>query len=69
MKPQEFRDIRNSLELSAQGMADALRIKSGRSIRYYESGQRTIAGRTELLMLIYKDYPLLVGDYKEKTNG
>jgi len=65
MKPTEFRTIRTRLGLSAQGMAGALGIKSGRAIRYYEKGDRPISGPIGKLMVIYNEYPLLIEDMKD----
>lgn len=42
MTPEEFRNIRETLELSSQKMAEFLGLKSGRMIRYYEAGQKPI---------------------------
>ncbi len=44
MTPQEFKDARHALGLSAEGMAQALMVSSGRTIRRWESGQRDIPG-------------------------
>lgn len=42
MTPVEFRTIRISLRLSQQKMAEYLGIKSGRTVRAWEAGERTI---------------------------
>jgi len=44
MTPQEFKEARQTLGLSAKGMAKALMVSSGRTIRRWESGQRDIPG-------------------------
>lgn len=55
MTPQEFRQIRIALKLSAQGMADYLGLKSGRMIRYYEAGAKIIPPRVIKLLKNIKD--------------
>jgi len=42
MTPQEFKQIRINLKLSQQSMAEYLGIKSGRTIRAWESGERLV---------------------------
>jgi hypothetical protein len=42
--PDLFRRCRHALGLSAQGMASALRIADGRSVRRWEAGDRDIPG-------------------------
>jgi len=66
MNNTEFKQIRHGLKLSAQGMADALGIKSGRAIRLYEKGDRNISGPIARLMLIYEEYPLLIEDMNDE---
>jgi DNA-binding transcriptional regulator YiaG len=50
MTPAEFREIRHALGLSAEGMARVLRVSSGRTVRWWESGGRPITGPVELAM-------------------
>jgi DNA-binding transcriptional regulator YiaG len=42
MTPKEFKSARHALGLSAQGLANALGVKSGRTIRRWEAGQNDI---------------------------
>jgi len=50
MTPAEFKSIRNSLGLSQARLAKALRLKDGRTIRRYESGETEISGPVSLIM-------------------
>lgn len=50
MTPKQFKSARKKLGLSQKGMAELLRLKSSRSIRYYESGERDISGPIEFLV-------------------
>lgn len=50
MTAEEFRKIRIALGLSTQGMAKFLGLKSGRMIRYYESGKKPIPQWVEKLL-------------------
>ena len=59
MTPEQFKSIRHALGLSAQGMANALGLTSGRAVRYYESGGRPIIGPVLRLMQIYNKHPKL----------
>ena len=55
MTPAEFRAIRHDLGLSAQAMARALGVKSGRTIRHWEAGTNNISGPARTLMLLLKN--------------
>lgn len=44
MTPAEFKAARKALGLSANAMAEALKVSDGRTIRRWESGQRDIPG-------------------------
>jgi len=44
MTPQELKGARRELGLSAEGMARALKIASGRTVRRWEAGSRGIPG-------------------------
>lgn len=50
MTPAHFKAARKKLGLSQRQMAEALRLKSARSIRHYESGERVISGPIEALI-------------------
>lgn len=42
MTPQEIKQVRISLKLDQQKMAEYIGIKSGRTIRAWESGERPV---------------------------
>lgn len=48
MTPSQFKKARFKLGLSQQEMADALRLKTARAIRHYESGDREISGPIQI---------------------
>lgn len=50
MTPAEFKQARKRLGLSANGMARALGLSDGRSIRRIESGETAITGPVEKLV-------------------
>lgn len=50
MTPQEFKNARHALGMSANEMARFLRVSSGRTIRYWEAGKNDIAGPAIVLM-------------------
>ena len=54
MTPTEFKRIRHNLGLSAQGMARALGVSDGRTVRRWEAGDRDIPGPAIRLMHLLK---------------
>jgi DNA-binding transcriptional regulator YiaG len=50
MTPAEFKAIRHKLALTQSGLAARLRVEDIRSIRRYETGERSISGPVSLLM-------------------
>jgi DNA-binding transcriptional regulator YiaG len=50
MTPAEFKAIRHKLGLTQSGLAARLRVEDIRSIRRYETGERSISGPVSLLM-------------------
>jgi transcriptional regulator with XRE-family HTH domain len=50
MTPAQFKDARKALGLSLADMAKAMRLKSTRAVRYYESGERTVSGPMQELV-------------------
>lgn len=50
MTPSQLRAIRSDLGLSTEGLARLLRVKSGRTIRYWEAGEREIPGPVVVLL-------------------
>ena len=44
MTPQEFKEARRTLGLSASKLAQALKVSDGRTIRRWEAGDRDIPG-------------------------
>lgn len=58
MKPSELKAARHRLGLSAQGMADALGIADGRTVRHWESGARPVTRPVALLVRYMLKYGL-----------
>lgn len=52
MTPADFKRIRHSFGYSAEGLARALGVKSGRTIRKWEAGDRDISAPAQILMLL-----------------
>jgi transcriptional regulator with XRE-family HTH domain len=50
MTPERFRAIRQRAGLSQARLAALLRLSDGRTIRRYETGERSIPGPVSLLM-------------------
>jgi DNA-binding transcriptional regulator YiaG len=50
MTPAQFKAIRHKLGLTQSGLAARLRVEDIRSIRRYETGERSISGPVSLLM-------------------
>jgi transcriptional regulator with XRE-family HTH domain len=50
MLPAQFKAIRHKLGLTQSGLAARLRVEDIRSIRRYETGERSISGPVSLLM-------------------
>jgi DNA-binding transcriptional regulator YiaG len=50
MSPSEFKSIRHTSGLSVQGLARALRVQSGRTVRKWEAGDRDIPGPAQVVM-------------------
>lgn len=55
MSPDEFRAVREKLELSAEAFAAALHVSSGRTVRRWEAGDRAIPGPVALLAGLLRD--------------
>ncbi|MCW2249355.1 DNA-binding transcriptional regulator YiaG [Azospirillum fermentarium] len=55
MTPEAFKEARHTLGLSAQGMADALGVAEGRTVRRWEAGDRDIPGPAIALLRIWLD--------------
>lgn len=55
MTPTEFKEARRKLGLSAQGLADAVHVAEGRTVRRWESGERDIPGPVLVLIGIWLD--------------
>lgn len=54
MTPTEFKAIRHVLGLSAQGLARALGVSDGRTVRRWEAGDRGIPGPVVRLMCLFE---------------
>jgi len=50
MTPAEFKAARHALGLSAEGMAKALQVASGRTVRRWEAGDRDIPGPVKIAL-------------------
>jgi len=62
MKPETFKEMRNDMNLTQDQMADALFLKSGRTIRRWESGQQKIPGPAMLATrLMYELCEVVIG--------
>lgn len=55
MSPEEFKEAKRKLGLSAQGMATALGVADGRTVRRWESGERDVPGPAIVLLRIWLD--------------
>ena len=61
MTPADFIAIRKRLGLSAEEMAQFLRLKDGRSVRRYEDGSRAISGPIQVALAYRLKYGPLSG--------
>lgn len=50
MTPAELKSARHALGLSAEGFASWVNVASGRTVRYWESGERDIPGPVQVLV-------------------
>lgn len=50
MIPASFKAARHALGLSAEGMAKALQVSSGRTVRRWEAGDRDIPGPAKVAL-------------------
>lgn len=50
MTPQELKAARHALGLSAEGFASWVNVSNGRTVRYWEAGQRDIPGPVQVLV-------------------
>ncbi|KKL58854.1 hypothetical protein LCGC14_2221200 [marine sediment metagenome] len=62
MTPTEFRTIRYAFGYSAEGLARALRVQSGRTIRKWEAGDRDIPGPAQVVMRLLERRIITVED-------
>lgn len=66
MTPQELKDARHALGLSAEGFARLVRVQSGRTVRRWERGDAPIPGAVELIAALAA--PLQhAGDLERRT--
>jgi len=64
MSPEVFKEMRTDMGLTQDQMADALFLKSGRTIRRWESGQQKIPGPAMLATrLMYELCEVVVGSH------
>ena len=57
-----FRTIRHAFGYSAEGLARALRIQSGRTVRKWEAGDRDIPGPAQVVMLLLEQEKITPDD-------
>jgi DNA-binding transcriptional regulator YiaG len=50
MTPEELKSARHALGLSAEGFARWVNVSNGRTVRYWESGDRDIPGPVQVLV-------------------
>lgn len=50
LTPSELKSARLALGLSAEGFAAWVNVKSGRTVRYWEAGERDIPGPVQVLV-------------------
>ncbi len=62
MTRQEFKTIRHTLGLSAQGLARLLRVSDGRTVRRWEAGDRDIPGPAQVVMRLLEHEVITVED-------
>ncbi len=62
MTPAEFRAIRHAFGYSAEGLARALRVSSGRTVRKWEAGDRGIPGHAQVVMLLLEQEKITPDD-------
>jgi DNA-binding transcriptional regulator YiaG len=55
MTPAQLKKARHALGLSAEGFARLVGVKSGRTVRRWESGEREIPGPVVKLLAILKE--------------
>lgn len=65
MTPREFYKIRHALGYSAQGMADLLGVKAGRTVRRWENGDRDIPGPVVHLVRLLNENVIQPDDLQE----
>lgn len=56
LTPQQFREIRQSKELSCQKMAEFLGLKDRRTVQRYESGKLEIPRFVEIILTLTGDF-------------
>lgn len=61
MTPAELKSIRHSLGLSAEAFARLVRVSNGRTVRYWESGERDIPGPVIVIAEALRDSEMMRG--------
>lgn len=67
MTPYDLRQARHALGLSAEGFARAVGVRSGRTVRKWEAGDRDIPGPVIKLVALWTD-PALPDHLRPKPN-
>lgn len=62
MTGEELRAARKSLGLTAQGFADLVGVSNGRTVRYWESGDRKVPGPVAVLIKKIMDDKTMMQD-------
>jgi DNA-binding transcriptional regulator YiaG len=62
MTPAKFRAIRHAFRYSAEGLARALRVQSGRTVRKWEAGARDIPGPAQVVMRLLEKQKITPDD-------
>jgi DNA-binding transcriptional regulator YiaG len=60
MTPEEFKNIRERLGLSAYRLADIFQVRGSRTIRRWETGDRDIPGPAKVLISLLGERPELL---------
>ena len=60
MTPEEFKNIRERLGLSAYRLADIFQVRGSRTVRRWETGDRDIPGPAKVLIGLLGEKPELL---------
>lgn len=57
MTPEQLKQARHALGLSAEGMAKLVGVESGRTVRRWEAGSRSIPGPVQVIVAALMESP------------